>query len=246
MNTKQQARHLDASLSEDCEDYETDLYEVDAIPQRYAQSVFSTADNPRGTWVGRKFFSLLKLGLTKDMTRSIRIQLDTASTCNTLPENLALSLIPPGKKLKDYLTPSRATLFTYDNSKLTPLGKLELLVETATGYHPLTFHILQDSQIPGKPPLLSGSDCVNLGLVKICADQVHSVPSPLGTMNVQKPHRMAENSPPKNIPMRTEPMSSPRVSNVSHPNPTGQARPASLTMKWVLDVFQDVQDRTMT
>ena len=28
MNTKQQARHLDASLSEDCEDYETDLYEV--------------------------------------------------------------------------------------------------------------------------------------------------------------------------------------------------------------------------
>lgn len=103
------------------------------------------------------------------MTKSIRIQLDTASTCNTLslPENLALSLIPPGKKFGDFVTPRTATLFTYDNSKLTPLGKLKLLAETATGYHLLTFHNLRVSQIPGKPALLSGSDCVHLGLVKI-------------------------------------------------------------------------------
>ena len=99
MNIKQQARHLDATLSEDCEDYGTDLYEVDLTPEKYAQSVFSTAEDQRGTRVGRKFFSHLKLGLTKNMTKSIRIQLDTASTCNTLPQNLALSLIPPGKKL---------------------------------------------------------------------------------------------------------------------------------------------------
>ena len=50
MNTKQQARHLDATLSEDCEDYETESYEVDLIPEKYAQSV------------GGKFFSLLKTG----------------------------------------------------------------------------------------------------------------------------------------------------------------------------------------
>ena len=106
--------------------------------------------NP-GTRVGRTFFSHLKLGVTKDTTKSMRVQLDTASTCNTLPENLALSLIPPGRKIKDYLTPSRATLFTYDNSKLTPMGKLELLAETTTGYHLLTFHVLRDSQIQGKP-----------------------------------------------------------------------------------------------
>ena len=153
MNTKQQARHLDTTLSEDCEDYGTELY-VDLIPEKYAQSVFSTAEDQRDTRVGRKFFSHLKRGLTKDMTKSIRIQLDTASTCNTLAENLALSFIPPGKKLEDFVTPSRATLFTYDNSKLTPLGKLELLAETATGYHLLTFHILRDLQIPRKSPLL--------------------------------------------------------------------------------------------
>ena len=73
------------------------------IPEKYAQSVFSTAESPRGTRVGRTFFSHLKLGITKGMPKSIRMQLDTASNFNTctLPENLALSLIPPGKKLKD-------------------------------------------------------------------------------------------------------------------------------------------------
>ena len=45
MNTKQQARHLDATLSDDCEDYGTDLYEVDLRPEKYAQSVFSTVED---------------------------------------------------------------------------------------------------------------------------------------------------------------------------------------------------------
>ena len=97
VNTKQQAHHLDTTLSENCG---TDLYEVGLIPEKYAQSVFSTADDPRSTTVGRKFFSYLKLGLTMDMAKSNRIQLDTASTCNTLPESLALSLIPPGRNLR--------------------------------------------------------------------------------------------------------------------------------------------------
>jgi len=113
VSTKHQARHLDASLNEE---YETDLFEVEVKPEKYAQSVYSTAEDPHGTLVGRKFFSHLKLGVTKDTTKSIRVQLDTASTCNTLPENLALSLIPPGRKIKDSFTPRRATLFTYDNS----------------------------------------------------------------------------------------------------------------------------------
>ena len=116
MNTKQQVRHLDARLIEDCEDYKPDLYVVDVMPEKYAQSVFSTTENPCGTLVGRKFFSHLRLGPSKNMTKSIRIQLDTASTCNTLPENLALSLTSPEKKLKDYLTLGGATLLTYDRT----------------------------------------------------------------------------------------------------------------------------------
>ena len=46
MNTKQQVRHLDARLIEDCEDYKTDLYVVDVMPDKYAQSEFSTTENP--------------------------------------------------------------------------------------------------------------------------------------------------------------------------------------------------------
>ena len=130
-------------------------------------------------------------------------------------------------------------MFTYNNSKLTPLGKLELLAETAIAYHLLTFHILRDYQISGKPPLLSDSDCVHLGLVKICANEVHLVSSPLRPVNV-KPHLMAENSRPRDIPRQPEPMSSPRVSNVTPPSTTGPARPPTLTMKWVLDEFQNV------
>ena len=54
VSTKHQAHHLDASLSEE---YEADLFEVDVKPEKYAQGVYSTAEDPRGTQVGRKFFS---------------------------------------------------------------------------------------------------------------------------------------------------------------------------------------------
>ena len=75
------------------------------------ECVYSTSQNPHGTVVGRKFFSHLNLGVTKDLTKSIRVQLDTAFTCNTLPERLAQSLIPRRQKITNYLSPSKATLF---------------------------------------------------------------------------------------------------------------------------------------
>jgi len=104
------------------------------------------------------------------------------------------------------------------------MGKLELLAETTTGYHLLTFHVLRDSQIQGTPPLLSGSDCVNVGLVKIRADEVHSVGSPLSAKKNQKPHTeastplpTADNSHATDMPMHPEPISSPQH---RQPDPT--------------------------
>ena len=188
----------------------------------------------RPTWHpgGSYVFQPLTTWSDQGHDQIIRVQVDTASTCNTLPENLALSLIFPVRKIKDYLTPSRVTLFTYDNSKLTPMGKLELLAETTTGYHLLTFHVLRDSQIQGKPPLLSGPDCGNLGLVKIRADEVHSVGSPLSADKNQKPHTeastplpTADNSHARDMPMHSEPTSSPRMFDVPHSNTTPPARP---------------------
>ena len=79
---------------------------------------------------------------------------------------------------------------------------------------------------------LSGSDCVHLGLVKICADEVHSVSPPLRPVNV-KPYLIADNSRLRDMPSQLEPTSSTRLSNVTHPSTT-------LTMKWVLAEFQNV------
>ena len=93
--------------------------------------------------------------------------------------------------------------------------------------------------MPGKPPLLSGSDCVHLKLVKICVDEVHSVS--LSTVDV-KPHLMADNSRHRDMPRKPEPTSSPRVSNVTHFNTTGKARSPTQTMKWVFDKFQYVHN----
>ena len=78
--------------------------------------------------------------------------------------------------MKDYLTSSKAALFTYDNSKLTSMGKLRV---AGRNHSRVPTHVLRDSQIQGKPPLLSGSDCVKLGMVKFRADETHSVESSL-------------------------------------------------------------------
>ena len=210
-----QAHLLDATLREK---YETDLFEADIKPEKYAQSVYSTSQSPHGVVVGRKFFSHLRLGVTKDLTKSIRVQLNTASTCNTIPERLTQSLIPRGQKIANYLTPSKATLFTYDNSKLTPMGKLELLAETTAGYHLPTFHVLRGVHIQGKPPLLSGSDCVKLGLVKIRADEIHSFGTSPWTATHQKPHPKPpvqlptpENSHTRDMPILPDLIPAPRM-----------------------------------
>ena len=80
-----QAHHLDATLEEE---YEPDLFEVDIKPDKYARSVNSTSQNLHGTMVGRKFSSFLKLGVTKDLTKSIRVQLDTPPLATHFQKNL--------------------------------------------------------------------------------------------------------------------------------------------------------------
>ena len=47
--------------------------------------------------------SPLELGVTKDLNKSIMVQLDTASICNTPPDKIAQSLIPPGQTKKTIL-----------------------------------------------------------------------------------------------------------------------------------------------
>ena len=92
-------------------------------PYIYAQTVYSTSQNPRDVALGRKLFSPLEIDVNKDLNKSIMVLLDTTSTCNKPPKKIAQSLIPLGHTMKNYLTHSKATLLTYDNSDLKHMGK---------------------------------------------------------------------------------------------------------------------------
>ena len=78
-----QAHNLDASSGEV---YESDLLMVDIKPEIYAQTVYSTSQNPHDVALGRKLFSPLEIDVTKDSKKSIMVLLDTTSTCNKPPK----------------------------------------------------------------------------------------------------------------------------------------------------------------
>ena len=90
--------------------------------------------------------SPLELGVTKDLDKSIMVQLDTASTCNTLPDKIAQLLIPLGQTKKT------------------------ILLSAKQRYSPMTT-LSSNLWVNCKPLLLSGLDYANLGLVKIPADE---------------------------------------------------------------------------
>ena len=197
--------------------------------------------------VGRTLFSLLKLGVTMDLAKSIRVQLDTASSCSTLPETLAQSLITEGQNITNDLTLSKATLFTYDKSKNKPTGKLELPAETKAGFHVLTFHVLRDPHMQGKPPLLSGSDCGKEGLVKIRADKIQSLDTSRGPATLQTPQREApaqlptpENSHASDMPMLSGRITALRMFDYPRANISLPSCPTKMTLEWVLEAFPDV------
>ena len=117
--TKPQAHHLDAIS---VEEYETDLLKVDIKPEIYAQTVYSTSQNPHGVALGRKLFSPLELGVTKDLDKSIvavryylHMNHTTIRNCSVVDHSWA--------EIRNYPTNSKATLLTYDNSELKPMGK---------------------------------------------------------------------------------------------------------------------------
>ena len=130
------------------------------------------------------------------------------------------------------------------------MGKLELLAETTSGYHLLTFDVLRYEHIQGKPPLLSGSDCVKLGLVKIHADEIHSLGTPRGTATLQKPHpeplvqmSTPENSHARNMPILHKPIPELRMLDDPRPNTLLPSCPAQMTLQWVLEAFPDVHTK---
>ena len=135
----------------------------------------------------------MELGVIKDLNKSIMVQLDTASTCNTLPDKIAQLLIPLGQTKKT------------------------ILLTAKQPYSPMTT-LSSNLWVNCKPLLLSGLDCANLGLVKIPADEVNWRGTSHGTETLSNLHPeasvqlpTAETSHSRDIPMLQEPILAPHV-----------------------------------
>ena len=95
----------------------------------------------------------------------------TAATCNIKSEQTVKQLF-----LTLHLTKSPFLLFPYGDSKpIKPLGQVDLFCERQNIYYLLTFQIVPVDVMENKPALLSGKDCERMCLVKVLADEVHSL-----------------------------------------------------------------------
>ena len=70
---------------------------------------------------------------------------------------------------------TNAQLHPYSGPPIKPVGTVQLYCELRGDYETLTFYVVPSDAISPKPPLLSGSDCVKLGLVSIKADVIHQI-----------------------------------------------------------------------
>ena len=76
-------------------------------------------------------------------------------------------MCPAGVDIHGLIKPSSATLRTYGGGVIKPVGQIDLVCETQGKFHTLQFQLLNKDVMGSQPPLLSGSDCVRLGLVEI-------------------------------------------------------------------------------
>ena len=116
---------------------------------------------------GKNFFTAIKLSAAKNYYAWKTLQLDTASTINTVAVDDLRIMCPAGFDIHGLIKPSTAILRTYGGGVIKPVGQVELVCETQGKFHTLQFQLLNKDVMGSRPPLLSGSDCVRLGLIEI-------------------------------------------------------------------------------
>ena len=116
---------------------------------------------------GKMFFAAIKLSAAKHFFAWKTLQLDTASTTNTLAVDDLRKMCPAGFDIHGLIKPSSAILRTYGGGVIKTVGQVELVCETQGKFHTLQFQLLNKEVMGSQPPLLSGSDCVRLGLIEI-------------------------------------------------------------------------------
>lgn len=121
----------------------------------------------------KRYFANLSLSAAGQTFKLVKFQIDTAASCNTISVGTLHSFFPDAE-----VNRSPYHLHPYENSKpLHPVGQVELLCKKNNKFDTLIFQVLPDSCIGIKPVLLSGSDSERLGLIKVQADEIHSLHS---------------------------------------------------------------------
>ena len=106
----------------------------------------------------KSFFVLIKLSAGENVFVWKKLQLDTASTTNTLALDYLQDLLPAGFDIHRLIKPSTAILCTYGGGMIKPVGQIELTCDTQGKLHNLQFQLLSRDVMGSQPPLPSGSD----------------------------------------------------------------------------------------
>ena len=210
-----------------------------------------TVTQPRSK--AKRYFTTLSLSATGSTFQQAKFQIDTVAICNTMSHTTLCSLLPDTQ-----INRSPYLLYLYGNSKpLQPIGQVELVCEKAEKYETLIFQILPDTIMGPKPALLSGSDSEPLGLIKVQADEIHSLPSILeasGTAESSQPsgdkNPSGTSAPPNDTEPSTQCNHLQQIHKITtdqcHPSPspsvTSNCRlppPSSLTKGDVLSQYSD-------
>ena len=153
---------------------ERDIYNDEDI---YA--VNPVLNQPSRRSKGLRYFAHLPLSLSGDKFQHIKLQIDTAASCNTISLQDITKL---SGYTRAHLSKSPYTLHPYgDSTPIQPIGQIELVCERKSCFYTLIFQVLPDNVMKGKPALLSGTDSIRLGLVQMNADEIYQV-------NLQKHH----------------------------------------------------------
>lgn len=158
--------HVTEHYTDDYDYIPAALFSLESSHEAHATSVDS----------GNKYFAHVLTSSSGNKFRPIKYQIDTAATCNTISANMIQSYFPDARLIK-----SPYLLYPYgDSNPIRPVGQVNLLCERKRKYFTLSFQVLPDRAMANKPPLLSGKDSQQLGLVNIYADEIHAVdPKPV-------------------------------------------------------------------
>ena len=94
----------------------------------------------------------------------MKVQIDSASTCNTIPSSLLRKLFPNAE-----IRQTSSKINTYGSETMRPEGQVTLCLERRGRIHTIDFLVVD---VPdGKPVLLSGRDAQALNYLKVYADK---------------------------------------------------------------------------